>query len=124
MSRLLIPLALTGALILGCAGLEEAAEQLAESAQPTPPPAGMEEFVGTWTGGPITLVITAEGSLAYEKSRGAGSTTLTAPVLSWQSDSITAGIGPMTRTFVVDAPPALQDGVGHMRIDGQDLTRQ
>lgn len=117
-------LAMAGALMLGCSGLEQAAEQWAEDMQPIPPPAALSEIVGAWEGDTVSVVIDAEGMLAHERQDNGVSTRFNAPILVWSDASFTAGIGPMTQTFVINSPPTLVDAAWTMTLDSHVLTRQ
>lgn len=123
MRALLTILVMAGGLILGCAGLGDAAEQWAEDIQPVPPPASLSEIVGTWQGDTVRLVIDADGMMAHENNEGGTNTRFNAPVLAWTDGSFTAGIGPITQTFVIDSPPVQVGDRWTMTINNNALTR-
>jgi len=117
--RLLSILILSLGLALGCGGLKQAMESM----QPVPVDATHMGYVGTWVGGPVTLIISADGMLDYKRKNGATSTTLSAPIQQWGEGSLVAGVGPMTRTFIISETPHQDGGVWKMTVDGQPLTR-
>ena len=123
MRTLLAILMTTGVMILGCGGLEEAAEQWAEDLQPIPPPAHLSDIVGAWQNDDVTLVIYADGMVEHEKHVNGASTSFNAPIFEWTDAGFTAGIGPIKQVFVITAAPAQVDGVWQMTINDQVLTR-
>lgn len=124
MRALLTILVMTGAMILGCGGLEEAAEQWAEDMQPVPPPASLSEIVGSWQSDTVSLVIDATGMVAHDRHEDGANTSFNAPILEWTDASFTAGIGPIKQTFVINSPPAEVDGIWTMTVNDNVLTRQ
>ena len=124
MRILLAILVAMGVVILGCGGLEEAAEQWAEDMQPIPPPAHLSEVVGAWQSSQVLLVIYADGMMEHEKNTGSSNTSFNAPILEWTDAGFTAGIGPIKQTFTINAPPAEVDGVWTMTVNNNVLTRQ
>lgn len=124
MRALLAILTMTGALILGCSGLEEAAEQWAEDMQPLPPPARLSDIVGAWQSDTVTLVIYADGMMEHERHENGANTSFNAPILEWTEGAFTAGIGPIKQTFVINIPPEEVDGVWTMTVNNNVLTRR
>jgi hypothetical protein len=124
MRVLLAILTVMGVAILGCGGLEEAAEQWAEDMQPIPPPDHLLDIVGTWRSETVLLVIHPEGMVEHERHDGGANTSFNAPILEWTDTGFAAGIGPIRQTFVIDVPPAAVDGVWTMTVNGNLLTRQ
>ena len=124
MRALLATLMMTGLVILGCSGLEDAVEQWAEDIQPVPPPAHHAEIVGVWQSSEITLVVGADGLLEHEEHTDGTNRSFNAPILEWSDDGFTAGIGPIKKVFRIDTPPARLEGVWTMSINGTVLTRQ
>ncbi len=123
MRALLTALTMTGAMILGCGVLEDAAEQWAEDMM-VPPPAHLSEIVGAWQGSAVTLVVHADGLVEHEQSNGASKTSFSGPILEWSDDQFTAGIGPIRHVFHIDVPPARLEGVWTMTVNEDVLTRQ
>ena len=124
MRVLLTILAISGVLILGCSGLEEAAEQWAEEMEPLPPPAALSEIVGSWQSDTVSLVIDAAGMVAHERHEGGTNTSFNAPILEWTDSGFVAGIGPIKQTFTINSPPAEVDGVWTMTVNNNVLIRQ
>jgi len=124
MRALLTILVMMGGIILGCGGLEEAAEEWAESMAPIPPPAHLADIVGAWQNDSVVLVIYADGMMEHEKHTNGTNTSFNAPILEWTDTGFAAGIGPIQQTFTINAPPALHDGVWSMTVNNQVLTRQ
>ncbi len=115
--RSVAALALVGAISLGCAGMVDAV-----SAKPVP--ADKLDYVGSWTGGPITLTLTADGMCSYRNAPQDGMTSeVNAPIQLWHATGFDVGIGPLVTTYTVSEAPHQLDGTWHMTLDGQDLTR-
>src|SRR5688572_25824080 len=89
--------------LLACSGLSG-----------TPVPQSKIDYVGTWTGGPVTLTIEQAGFVRYEKKEGAASTEINAPITAWHATGFDAGIGPVATTFVVSDPPHPESGTWTM----------
>ena len=115
---------MTGAVILGCSGLEDAAEQWAEDMEPVPPPAHLAEIVGVWQNSAVTLIIHSDGLVEHERHAEGLNRSFNAPILEWSDDHFTAGIGPIRQVFHIDVPPARLEGVWTMSINEDVLTRQ
>ena len=110
-------LGMSGAsMLLACAGLQEAVTAV-------PVPANKKNHVGEWKGVGVTLTITPDGGLAYEKTSGVGSKSLTAPIQGWGPDWFEAGIGPMKTRFKVNKAPKKKRGAWYMTVDGTELKR-
>jgi hypothetical protein len=107
-----LALAASVAALLACTGLSG-----------TPVPPDRHDWIGTWTGGPVTLTIEAAGFVQYKKEEGGTSSEVNAPITAWHAAGFDAGIGPVTTTFVVSDPPHPEDGVWTMTVDGQEVTR-
>lgn len=71
----------------------------------------------------VTLTITADGGLDYKRTSGVANTSVQAPVQVWADDHFDAGIGPLTTSFHIDAPPHQDGDVWKMTVDGVELTR-
>ena len=100
------------AALLACSGLTG-----------TPVPSSKVDYVGTWTGGPVTLTIEQAGFVQYKKVEGATSSEINAPITAWHSTGFDAGMGPVSTTFTVNDEPHPENGVWTMTVDGQILTR-
>ena len=115
-------LATLGFAASGC-GLEEMAERLAESASPIEIPADKQTYVGVWEAEGMQLVIRADGMVHYERTRGGGSRKLEGPLRAFSGDDFEVGLGGLTTTFEVSAPPNEEGGVWTMTVDGVELQR-
>ncbi|MBS0457555.1 MAG: hypothetical protein JSS44_09535 [Proteobacteria bacterium] len=95
---------------------------LAACAKPLPPERAA--YVGQWQGQNMVLRITQEGRLAYKRMEGNSTTSVDAPIQGFSGNDFSAGVGPLSTTFKVSAPPH-QDGTQwKMTVDGVELTRQ
>lgn len=112
MKRPVALVALLGFLSLACSALQ---------GKPVPP--DKQGYVGEWNGVGMTLTLTADGGLAYERTGGSGNTSVNAPVQAWGTDTFDAGIGPIKTTFKVNVPPHDDGGTWKMTVDGVELTR-
>lgn len=101
-------LALLGILLWGCS---------------TPVPPDKQDYVGTWRGGGMTLVITAEGRVEYERVRGSVKKSLSAPLRSFEDDDLVVGIWGLTTTFRVQRRPHRDGADWKMLVDGVELVR-
>ena len=86
---------------LACAGL-----------QGKPVPADRRDLVGTWTNTGITLVLTGDGGVHYEKIGGSGHVTIDGPVTEWTPDGFVVGVFGVGTTFHVEDPPHVVDDPG------------
>lgn len=116
---LALALTCTTPAILACSGIDD----LAEMAEPVPPPEDMSRLVGTWKGDGVELTLSADGML-HHQTQGAGSTEFTAPVKEWRDDAIVAGVGPVTQTFEIEGPRKAGKGKFVLVVNGNELVRQ
>lgn len=89
-----------------------------------PLPPDRLEYVGTWKGPGIDLVITAEGHASYDKRSGATVKHVDGPVQGFSGDDFVIGVMVMRTKFVVAKPPTERGGVWTMTVDGVELVRQ
>jgi hypothetical protein len=109
---------------IGCDRVGEAAEGwLEEMAKLTPVPEERLAYVGTWEGDGMTLVIGAEGSLAYHRADDGGTRSLEAPLIRFEGDDIVAGFAGIESRFEVEEPPHEGDDGWEMTVDGVRLRR-
>lgn len=81
-------------------------------------------FVGTWEGGGVTLLITPDFNVDYEKKSGSTSTSINAPIQRFERDHFEVGMFGMNTSFMIEAPPAMDEaGTWHMTLDGVPLTK-
>ena len=64
-------------------------------------PAEKHNYIGPWEGVGMSLLITADGTVAYERKKSGGSTSINAPIQEFQGDSFTVGIGLWDPAFSV-----------------------
>ena len=88
-----------------------------------PLPEDRLHYVGEWQSKEMGLLILADGTVAYKRLKGGGSTSINAPLKEFVGDDFTVGILFMTTTFDVTEPPHEVDGVWQMTVDGVRLTR-
>ena len=86
-------------------------------------PTDKSDYVGEWRAPEMRLVITREGHVEYERRRGASSTSVNAPLLGFDGDNFSAGVGFLRTTFVVSKPPYREGALWKMVVDGVELTR-
>ena len=86
-------------------------------------PAEKAAYVGEWKSEGMSLLITRDGSIRYQRMRKGASTSINAPLKAFRGDDFDVGIGPMTTTFTVSSPPRQVDGIWKMTVDGVELTR-
>lgn len=89
-----------------------------------PLPADRVTYAGDWRSPEMRLVITSGGRVDYRRASGSGgSTSVKAPIQKFDGNDFIAGIAFFNTRFVVSKPPALQNGVWKMTVDGVELTR-
>jgi hypothetical protein len=69
------------------------------------------------------LVIAQDGRVEYQRKEGAGTTTINAPIQRFEGYNFEVGLGPISTTFVVAAPPHQDGGSWKMTVDGVELTK-
>jgi hypothetical protein len=88
-----------------------------------PLPEDRLHYVGDWQSKEMRLLILADGTVAYKRLKGGGSTSVNGPLKEFVGDDFTVGILFMTTTFDVTEPPHEIDGAWKMTVDGVQLTR-
>ncbi len=91
------------------------------SSNPIPP--DKIHYVGEWQSKEMSLLILQDGSLAYQRLKGGGSTEITGPIKEFQGDNFIVGFAFFTTTFEVSKPPYEVDGVWKIVVDGITLTK-
>ena len=82
-----------------------------------------KDFYGTWSGGGVTIVI-SPGQVNYNKQKGAGHTSINAPIQRFSKEEFDVGMFGINTTFKIDqAPHQLEDGTWQMTLDGVLLTK-
>ncbi len=95
---------------------------LAACAKPLPP--DKAAYAGEWDAPTMALLITAQGRVAYKRVEGSGSTSIKAPLKAFIGNDFVVGVGPLSTTFKVSAPPHQDHGQWKMTVDGVVLTRR
>lgn len=88
-----------------------------------PVPENKTTYVGEWEGIGMSLTITSDGGVIYERISGTGSTSVRGPLQSFEGDDFSVGLWFLTTTFEVSKPPYQEDGEWKMVVDGVELTR-
>ena len=86
-------------------------------------PEDKANYVGEWKGIGMSLTITSDGGVAYERISGGGSTSVKGPLQSFEGDNFSVGLWFFSTMFVVSKPPYEDSGVLKMEVDGVELTR-
>lgn len=89
-----------------------------------PLPPEKASYAGLWKAPQMSLLITQDGSVKYERLEGGATTSVSAPLKGFDGDNFSAGLGPMTTTFVVAAPPHQAGEQTKMAVDGIELTKE
>lgn len=89
-----------------------------------PLPAERMAYAGEWQSKSMALLISKEGQVSYRRVEGNQTTSVNAPLKEFQGDNFVVGVGPMSTTFVVSAPPHEVDGQWKMTVDGVELTKE
>ena len=71
----------------------------------------------------MTLLITPEGRVEYERRDGGNKVSVKAPIQRFEGDDFVVGVGPFNTRFVVSRAPHLVEGQYRMVVDGIELTR-
>ena len=88
-----------------------------------PVPPDKQDFVGTWRGAGVTLVITPEGRVDYKRVRGSVTKTLSAPLRAFEGDDLVVGIPGITTIFIAERRPFQDGGDWKMLMDSVELVR-
>jgi hypothetical protein len=81
------------------------------------------DYVGEWRSKEMGLLILADGTVAYKRLKGGGTTSVNGPLKEFVGDDFVVGVLFMTTTFDVSEPPHEVDGMWKMTVDGVQLTR-
>lgn len=89
-----------------------------------PLPEDKLDYAGYWVSSEMKLSITKGGRVEYERSKGAGKKSISAPIQKWEGDDFIVGaLGITTRFEVSETPNKDSTGTWHMTVDGVRLTR-
>lgn len=100
------------------------ATTLALAACGQPLPADKAAYAGHWQAPYMSLLITPDGSVRYERLEGGATRSVSGPLKGFEGQNFAVGIGPLATTFVVSAAPQTEGGKTTMTVDGVVLTRQ
>ena len=89
----------------------------------TPLPPDKREYAGTWHHTGMTLAITPEGGVEYERMRGGTKTTISAPIRRFEGDDLVVGLPGISTTFLVQRRPYRDGADWKMVVDGVELTK-
>jgi hypothetical protein len=123
MFRAAAGLALLAAIAVVSLACGDAAESLKQGLAGQPIPETHADYVGVWQGEGVKLRIEAGGRVAYERTRGAGTRRIDAPIQRFEGADFVVGIGPLSTTFRVSEPPHQDGGEWKMTVDGVELVR-
>lgn len=130
---------IVGALVLcmgGCAAIvgvgiiavvqdgPESSSPSSASADEGPIPAGKKAYVGEWKAPGVTLTITADGGVRYERVTGSNSKKVNAPITKFEGDNFVVGVLFVDTTFKVERPPHREGKRWKMVVDGVELSRE
>ncbi|ACA88609.1 hypothetical protein [Shewanella woodyi] len=88
-----------------------------------PLPEDKLDYVGEWQSSEMGLLILDDGTVAYKRLKGGGSTSINGPLQEFIGDDFVVGVLFMTTTFDVSEPPHEVDGSWKMTVDGVRLTK-
>ena len=91
-----------------------------------PLPADKAHFAGTWISADsrVKVMITPEGRIEYNNEQPGKSTSVSAPIKSFDGDDFNAGVGPFSTKFEVSQGPKQDDqGNWFMIVDGYTLAK-
>jgi hypothetical protein len=80
-------------------------------------------YVGEWKDVTMQLLITRDGSVKYERVKGATTTKVSGPLKGFVGNDFEVGFGPFSTTFVVSKPPYREDDRWRMVVDDVELVR-
>ncbi len=88
-----------------------------------PVPEDRLNYVGEWQSKEMALLILADGSVAYKRLKKGVTTSINAPLKTFEGNNFVVGVGPVTTVFEVSEPPHEVAGEWQMVVDGVRLTR-
>ena len=93
------------------------------SACSQPLPENKLSYAGEWQSKEMRLLILKDGTVAYKRIKGGGSTSVNGPIKVFDGDDFKVGVWFLTTTFEVSEPPHEINGKWQMVVDGVRLTR-
>ena len=88
-----------------------------------PLPEDRIDYVGEWQSKEMGLLILQDGTVAYKRLKGGGSTSVNGPLKEFVGNDFAVGFLFLTTTFKVSEPPHQIDGTWQMVVDGVRLTK-
>jgi hypothetical protein len=95
---------------------------LAACGKPVPP--DKAAYVGLWESPQMSLLITQDGSVKYRRLEGGVSKSVSGPLQGFKGNNFDVGVGSISTTFVVTAPPRQEGKALKMTVDGVELTKR
>lgn len=80
-------------------------------------------YVGSWQSNEMALLILQDGSVAYKRIKGGGTSSINGPLKEFDGDDFVVGVLFLTTTFKVTEPPHEVNGRWQMVVDGVRLTK-
>jgi hypothetical protein len=91
------------------------------SAKPVPPE--KSEYVGTWKAPKMSVSITQDGQVNYQRSDGWIPKSASGTLQGFNSDNFDVAVMGYTTTFIVSLPPHPVGDDTRMTVDGVELTK-
>ncbi len=88
-----------------------------------PLPQNKLNYAGEWRSKEMTLLILEDGTVAYKRLKGGGTTSINGPLKEFVGDNFVVGVLFLTTTFNVSDPPQEENGVWRMTVDDVQLTK-
>ena len=88
-----------------------------------PLPPSKLDYEGVWKSEHMTLMVTREGQVSYERKEGSTTTSINGPIKEFTKNGFMVGFGFLTSEFIVNQKPKEQNGEWTMVVDGVKLTR-
>lgn len=89
-----------------------------------PVPPERSAYVGEWRSPAMSLLITQDGSVKYQRIKGGVTSSVSGPLQKFEGNDFHVGIAFLSTRFVVDKAPAQEKGAWKMTVDGEELTRK
>ena len=86
-----------------------------------PLPENRLDYVGQWRSKEMSLLILADGTVAYERLKSGGTTSINGPMQGFEGDDFIVGLLFLTTRFEVSEPPHEVEGDWTMVVDGVRL---
>ena len=88
-----------------------------------PLPNSKQNYAGDWRSKEMSLLILADGTVSYRRSRNGATTSVNGPIKEFDNGGFVVGVLFLTTTFEVTEAPHHADGKWQMVVDGVRLTR-